>query len=250
MEVEIKREGRTLRGLLEGTAALHNDHVAILMHGFLGDRGNHPGKLLYDLSHALNDAGIPTLRFDFAGCGESDGNFAEMTVLSELLDGMAIIDYARTTLGAKEIDLVGHSQGGVVASMLAGYYRDVIAKLVLLAPAATLKDDALKGECQGSKYDPNQIPLTVPVHGQAVSGQYFRTAQLLPIYETAQHFAGPTLIIHGEDDQVVSPEAARKYNVILPQSKLYLMPGEGHLLEGPKLAEILQTVTTFLQDKE
>ncbi|MCH3910738.1 MAG: alpha/beta hydrolase [Limosilactobacillus oris] len=250
MEVEIKREGRTLRGLLERTATLHNDHVAILMHGFMGDRGNYQGKLLYDLSHALNDAGIPTLRFDFAGCGESDGNFAEMTVLSELLDGMAIIDYARTTLGAKEIDLVGHSQGGVVTSMLAGYYRDVIAKLVLLAPAATLKDDALKGECQGSKYDPNQIPLTVPVHGQAVSGQYFRTAQLLPIYETAQHFAGPTLIIHGEDDQVVSPEAARKYNVIFPQSKLYLMPGEGHLLEGLKLAEILQTVTTFLQDKE
>lgn len=205
MKVEIKREGRTLRGLLEGTTTLHNDQVAILMHGFMGDRGNQPGKLLYDLSHALNAAGIPTLRFDFAGCGESDGDFAEMTVFSELLDGMAIIDYARTTIGAQTIDLVGHSQGGVVASMLAGYYRDVIDKLVLLAPAATLKDDALKGECQGTVYDPNHIPLTVPVHGQAVSGQYFRTAQLLPIYETAQHFAGPTLIIHGEADQVVSP---------------------------------------------
>ena len=246
MKVEIKREGRTLRGLLEGTTTLHNDQVAILMHGFMGDRGNQPGKLLYDLSHALNAAGIPTLRFDFAGCGESDGDFAEMTVFSELLDGMAIIDYARTTIGAQMIDLVGHSQGGVVASMLAGYYRDVIDKLVLLAPAATLKDDALKGECQGTVYDPNQIPLTVPVHGQAVSGQYFRTAQLLPIYETAQHFAGPTLIIHGEADQVVSPEAARKYNVILPQSKLYFMPGEGHLLEGAALAEILRTVTDFL----
>ncbi|WP_242361901.1 alpha/beta hydrolase [Limosilactobacillus antri] len=246
MKVEIKREGRTLRGLLEGTTTLHNDQVAILMHGFMGDRGNQPGKLLYDLSHALNAAGIPTLRFDFAGCGESDGDFAEMTVFSELLDGMAIIDYARTTIGAQTIDLVGHSQGGVVASMLAGYYRDVIDKLVLLAPAATLKDDALKGECQGTVYDPNHIPLTVPVHGQAVSGQYFRTAQLLPIYETAQHFTGPTLIIHGEADQVVSPEAARKYNVILPQSKLYLMPGEGHLLEGTALAEILRTVTDFL----
>lgn len=246
MKVEIKREGRTLRGLLEGTTTLHNDQVAILMHGFMGDRGNQPGKLLYDLSHALNAAGIPTLRFDFAGCGESDGDFAEMTVFSELLDGMAIIDYARTTIGAQTIDLVGHSQGGVVASMLAGYYRDVIDKLVLLAPAATLKDDALKGECQGTVYDPNHIPLPVPVHGQAVSGQYFRTAQLLPIYETAQHFAGPTLIIHGEADQVVSPAAARKYNVILPQSKLYLMPGEGHLLEGAALAEILRTVTDFL----
>lgn len=112
MKVEIKREGRTLRGLLEGTTTLHNDQVAILMHGFMGDRGNQPGKLLYDLSHALNAAGIPTLRFDFAGCGESDGDFAEMTVFSELLDGMAIIDYARTTIGAQTIDLVGHPGWG------------------------------------------------------------------------------------------------------------------------------------------
>lgn len=246
MEIKIKRDGLTLRGVLEGTPTLKNDSVAILMHGFQGNRGYEPGKLLYDVSHKLNDAGLPTIRFDFAGCGKSDGDFADMTVLSEILDGMAIIDFVRTKVGAKKIYLVGHSQGGVVASMLAAYYRDVIAKLVLLAPAATLKDDALAGECQGAKYDPNHVPLQVAVHGQNVNGQYFRTAQLLPIYETAQHFAGPALIIHGEDDQVVSPMAAKKYNVILQNSCLYLMAGEGHLLEGPKLSVILQTVVDFL----
>lgn len=246
MKIEIQREGQTLRGVLEGTTTVKNDRVAILMHGFMGNRGLQAGQLLYDLSHALNEAGVPTLRFDFMGCGHSDGDFAKMTVLGELLDGMAIIDFVRTQMGAKEIDLVGHSQGGVVASMLAGYYRDIIDKLVLLAPAATLKDDALIGECQGTTYDPKHIPLTINVHGQAVSGQYFRTAQLLPIYETAQHFAGPALIIHGLEDQVVSPEAARKYNVILPESKLYLLEGEDHMLEGAKLPEILTTVSDFL----
>ena len=69
--------------------------------------------------------------------------------------------------------------------MLAAYYRDIITKLVLLAPAATLKDDALKGICQGSQYDPNHIPGTVDVHGFTVGGDYFWTVQLLPIYETA-----------------------------------------------------------------
>ncbi|WP_267202548.1 alpha/beta hydrolase [Limosilactobacillus kribbianus] len=247
METTIQRDGLTLRGVLEGTDKLKNDRVAILMHGFQGNRGYQPGKLLYDLSAKLNQAGIPTLRFDFAGCGESDGDFAQMTVLGEILDGMAIIDFARTKIGARQIYLVGHSQGGVVASMLAGYYRDLIDKLVLLAPAATLKDDALYGRCQGSTYDPSHIPLAVEVNGQEVSGQYFRTAQLLPIYETAQHFGNPTLIIHGLDDQVVSPEAARKYNVIIPNTELHLLEGEDHLLEGPKLAETLQTVSEFLQ---
>lgn len=246
MDITIKRDGLTLRGVLEGTDTLQNDQIAILMHGFQGDRGYHPGKLLYDVSHKLNEAGLATLRFDFAGCGRSDGEFVNMTVPGEILDGMAIIDFVRTKVKAKKIYLVGHSQGGVVASMLAGYYRDIINKLVLMAPAATLKDDALKGECQGTKYDPNHIPLKVSVHGQDVGGQYFRTAQLLPIYETAQHFTGPTLIIHGLADTVVSPEASRKYNVILANSKLYLLKGEDHLLEGAKLPEILTTVTDFL----
>lgn len=248
MDITIKRDGLTLRGVLEGSDTLQNDRIAVLMHGFQGDRGYHSGKLLYDLSHQLNAAGLPTLRFDFDGCGQSDGDFANMTVLGEILDGMAIIDFVRTKVRATKIYLVGHSQGGVVASMLAGYYRDLIDKLVLMAPAATLKDDALIGECQGSKYDPNHIPLAVPVHGQDVSGQYFRTAQLLPIYETAQHFGGDALIIHGLNDSIVSPEASRKYNVILPNSKLYLMEGEDHMLEGKKLPEILTTVTDFLNE--
>lgn len=246
MEVFIQRDGLKLHGLLEGTDQVQNSSVAILMHGFKGDLGYDNSKILYALSHYLNDQGIPTLRFDFDGSGKSDGRFEDMTVFSELLDGMKIIEYARTTIKAKHIYLVGHSQGGVVASMLAAYYRDIIEKLVLLAPAATLKDDALKGVCQGSSYDPNHIPEFVNVHGFKVGGDYFRTAQLMPIYETAQHFANLALLIHGTADQVVSPEASRKYNVILPHSELHLIPGEGHMFDGPQRPAILQLVGNFL----
>lgn len=246
MEITVERDGLKLHGLLEGTDQIENERVAILFHGFKGDLGYHSGRLLYDLSHALNKAGLPTLRFDFDGCGQSEGKFSDMTVFSEILDGMKIIEFARTKMQAKHIYLVGHSQGGVVASMLAGYYRDVIEKLVLLAPAATLKTDALKGVCQGVEYDPHHIPSEVIVDGFKVGGEYFRTAQLLPIYETAQHFDQPTLIIHGLADTVVSPDASRKYHTIMPNSELHLLEGENHMLEGAKLDEILQLVTAFL----
>lgn len=148
MEITIKRDGLNLHGLLEGTDKIENDAIAILMHGFKGDLGYDDSKILYALSHYLNDQGLPTIRFDFDGCGKSDGKFEDMTVYSEILDGIKILDYVRNTVKAKHIYLVGHSQGGVVASMLAGYYRDVIEKLALLAPAATLKSDALDGVCQ------------------------------------------------------------------------------------------------------
>lgn len=126
MEITVERAGLKLHGLLEGTTTLENDTVAILMHGFRGDLGYDRTKILPVVARALNKVGIPTLRFDFAGCGKSDGNFRDMTVMSELLDGMKVIDYARKRLKAKRIYLVGHSQGGVVASMLAAYYRDAI----------------------------------------------------------------------------------------------------------------------------
>lgn len=84
------------------------------------------------------------------------------------------------------------------------------------------------------------------VDGFSVGGDYFRTAQLLPIYETAQHFANPVLLIHGTADQVVSPEASQKYNVILPNSQLHLIDGESHMLNGAKKSEVVKLVTTFL----
>lgn len=247
MDISLQRDGLILRGRLEGTNKLSNDTVVIMFHGFQGNLGYHPGKLIYDLSATLNDAGLPTLRFDFAGCGQSDGKFSDMTVFGEILDALSIIDFARSKMHAHHIYLVGHSQGGVVASMVAAYDHDLIDKLVLMAPAATLKDDALMGECQGTTYDPNRVPLTVSVHGIDVGGQYFRLAQLLPIYETAQHYEGPALIIHGLADQVVSPDASRKYNVIMPHSILHLLPGEGHDLEGRHLPQIKQLVMTFLK---
>lgn len=47
--------------------------------------------------------------------------------------------------------------------MLAGLYPDVIKKLILLAPAATLKEGAQQGICMGTKYDTEHIPATVLV---------------------------------------------------------------------------------------
>ena len=81
--------------------------------------------------------GIASVRFDFNGHGQSDGSFTDMTVMNEVSDGRAILDYVRQMPQVEHIYLLGHSQGGVVASMLAGYYHEYIDKLVLMSPAAT-----------------------------------------------------------------------------------------------------------------
>ena len=154
MKIEIQREGQTLRGVLEGTTTVKNDRVAILMHGFTANRNTN---LLREIADNLRDENVASVRFDFNGHGESDGKFEDMTVVNEIADAKAILDYVRTDPHVRNIFLIGHSQGGVVASMLAGLYPDVIKKIVLIAPAAQLKDDALAGKTQSATYDPNQI---------------------------------------------------------------------------------------------
>lgn len=246
MDVEIKRDGLTLRGTLVKPQT-EEFNLVVLMHGFTSNRGIDPDQLLYQLAQRFEAEGMATLRFDFNGHGQSDGRFQDMTVLNEISDGKAILDYARSIKGVKKLYLLGHSQGGVVASMIAGYYHDKIDKLALLAPAATLKDDALKGNTQGYTYDPQNIPDTLPIKkGLTLGGFYLRTAQTLPIYDVAKEYQGPVCLLHGLKDTVVDKIASTRYDDVYQNDQLHLLDDADHGFSiGNSRQEALNITTEF-----
>lgn len=230
--ITIQRDGLTLVGDREEVFGESYD-MAIIMHGFTANRNT---ALLKQVADNLRNENVASVRFDFNGHGESEGKFEDMTVPNEIADANAILNYVRTDPHVKNIFLVGHSQGGVIASMLAGLYPDIIKKVVLMAPAASLKDDALKGNTQGAKYDPHHIPNTVPLVGNKigmkVGGFYLRTAQVLPIYEVSSRFTGPVSIIDGTNDQVVDPKYSKKYNEVYQNSELHMIKDADHRFSG------------------
>lgn len=247
MDVEIKRDGLTLRGTLIKPKA-KEFNLVVLMHGFTSNRGIEPEQLLYQLAQRFEAEGMATLRFDFNGHGQSDGRFQDMTVLNEIGDGKAILDYARNIKGVKNLYLVGHSQGGVVASMIAGYYHEKIDKLALLAPAATLRDDALKGNTQGYTYDPQNIPDTLAIKkGLTLGGFYLWTAQTLPIYDVAKEYTGPVCLVHGLKDTVVDKIASTRYDDVYQNDQLHLLDDADHGFSiGNSRQEALNITTEFL----
>ena len=244
--VEVTRAGLTLRGVLDRP----DDRpcpLVLMLHGF-GGCMDMDGGLLQDLSDLLTAAGFATLRFDFNGHGQSDGSFTDMTPYNEIEDAAAFLRYARTLDFVTDIHVLGHSQGGVIAGMLAGYYHDVIKSLVMLAPAASLKTDAQTGRCMRAAYDPRRIPESVNVDGvHDVGGLYFRLAQTLPIYEVTGQFEGPALVVFGQQDQVVSLQAAQRYLEGAKNRGLALYEDLDHGLRGADRAEALKRVATFLQ---
>lgn len=245
--IALKRAGLTLRGVLEK----HVDGPAplvLMLHGFGGRMDAFPGGWMQEWSDAFTAAGFATLRFDFNGHGDSEGSFRNMTVFSEIEDAAAVLQYALTLPDVTDIHLFGHSQGGVVAGMLAGYYHDKISKLVMLAPAASLKTDAIAGHCMRADYNPRRIPDSVEVTpGCVVGGLYFRMAQHLPIYEVTGQFAGPALAVIAGADGVVFGENIRRYGETMPHCQVVEYPTLDHGLGGKEHDETVTEVVHFLR---
>lgn len=225
--VKIRRAGLNLAGIIEKPELNDGEKcpLVIIMHGFTS---SYQCPLLVKISEELLKNGIASLRFDFNGHGKSDGLFEDMTVMSEVEDTREILRYAKKLNFVEGISILGHSQGGVIAGMVAGYYLDDITCLVQMAPAATLKDDAINGTLMGVKYDPKHVPEYVTFDNKRLGCLYFRIAQKLPIYEVSSQYEGPVSLIHGIEDNIVSCNASKKYHEVYADSELHLLEGEDH----------------------
>ena len=194
--------------------------MVVFCHGFGGRK---EGPLFELIADSLQRHGIASIRFDFNGHGESEGSFQDMTVPNEISDARHVIDYVRDLRYVSQVALVGHSQGGVVAAMTAGELKDDIAALVLMAPAAVLRDDAIRGNTMGKLYNPLDPPEYVELWGgQKLGRKYIKTAFSLPIYETAARYQGPAFVIHGNADRVVPYTYGLRFHQLWPASEYVL----------------------------
>lgn len=220
--------------------------VVIICHGF-GSDCQRP--LLKAIANDVVEQGMIAIRFDFNGCGKSEGLFQNMTVLNEIEDLKHVIDWARRQPWTENISLVGHSQGGVVVSMTSGELGAGEIKCeALLAPAAVLRDDAIRGTTQGANYDPynmkeDYVELPRRMDGQSlkVGKRYIETAMTLPIYETAARYTGPALIVQGTHDRIVPYTYAERYHDAIKDSELRLISDDDHTFSNTNDSTALLT---------
>ncbi len=216
--------------------------MVILMHGIFSSKDYPP---MPTIARELARQGIGSVRFDFNGHGKSDGKMEEMTIARELADARAIWDSVVKLPYVTAVVLLGHSQGGAVASMLAGELaRDGMppAGLVLLAPGSIIKEATQGGRFFGQEFDPADPPAYIKCfHHYKLGRDYLVQTQLLDIYGTAELYQGPVCIIHGADDGIVPLWCSERYHEIYQNSQLYVLKGENHLFlkKGKKVARLV-----------
>jgi hypothetical protein len=222
--------------------------VAVLCHGFTDRMGTEP---LESVARALLEKGFCVVQFDFNGHGESGGTFEEMTVSSEVLDTLAVLErYAK-----RRIVLVGHSQGGVVAALAAARATpETVEALVLLAPGSVLRDDAQRGRIFDAAFNPADPPESMPVMGGkfTLGRGYIMDAQKLRIYEEFSRYGGRLCVIHGTGDRVVPWCCGERFiaerlrNGGRVGDVWRLLPGAEHNFAGHE-AEVAGIVAGFLK---
>jgi alpha-beta hydrolase superfamily lysophospholipase len=91
-------------------------------------------RALRDLARAVAAAGLPTLRFDYAACGNSDGETEAEDQLSRWRASLhQAIDALKQASGVPRVVLLGVRLGAALAT-LAAMERDDVAGLIVIAP--------------------------------------------------------------------------------------------------------------------
>lgn len=99
-------------------------------------------KPFWVLADHLSRKGIAVLRFDDRGVGESEGDFAKATSADFATDVSAAMDFLKDRADIGSIGLIGHSEGGIIAPMVAAE-RDDVAFIVSLAGTGIPGDELL-----------------------------------------------------------------------------------------------------------
>ncbi|MFX1573661.1 MAG: alpha/beta hydrolase family protein [Promethearchaeota archaeon] len=116
--------------LISGSGALDRDETIF---------GHHPFLVLAD---NLTRRGIAVLRVDDRGVGGSTGNYMKSTSIDIANDVIAGINYlkSRKEIDPRKIGLIGHSEGGVIAPIVANLSPDVAFIVLMAGPGLPLEE--------------------------------------------------------------------------------------------------------------
>jgi dienelactone hydrolase len=242
------RSGKTLRGMLHrpSKAGTHGLPAVVIFHGFTGSRME-AHWIFVKCSRALAHVGIASLRFDFYGSGESDGDFREVTLRGELADGRAAVEFLRRQKGIdpQRVGLLGLSLGGAVAAALASSVEARAAVLwSALAHTARLREIV----AASSKPIPNQ-PDVVEFEAHELALRFLDDVLKVEPIRHLKRFKGPTLIVHPEKDEHIPVAHARAFFRAsgAAAKELVIIPGADHVFKSVlwERAVIARTVQWF-----
>jgi dipeptidyl aminopeptidase/acylaminoacyl peptidase len=235
--VDFENDGLRLFGMLHLPDGNAGHPCVVFLHDYTGNRiGDHC--MLVKAARDFAAHGMAALRFDFRGSGESQGDFAEMTLEGEISDALAAVGLLEdfNEIDQDRIGLAGQSLGGSIAACVASQAG---VKSVALWAVTAFVDYLVEraGEIVKDPYAwlPEDYREAIKKRGRVDIGGFSRGKPFFesmkrvdPLREIAG-YQGPVLLIHGSEDEVVSPVNSELiYDSIKGRRRLIMIDDADH----------------------
>lgn len=231
-----------LVGLMTAPSDKKERHPSIILaHGF-GVTKEESG-MFDNIANNLAKAGFMVFRFDFSGCGESEGDYSE-TSLSKLRDDLScILDYvkSRPDVDDLKVGILGQSFGTATIIALKPKVQCLIMTSSVSHPQDTLKRSFADG------FNPDGVSEKLKSSGKIIKikSQFWADLNNYELLKFIKKINIPILFIHGSNDDKcpISEMEAYFKNANKPKKKV-ILKGADHGLR-PQREEMQKLITKW-----
>jgi 3-oxoadipate enol-lactonase len=204
--------------------------------------------------------------WDARGYGESDDYEGPLDFASFTQDLLRVLDFFK----AAKAHLVGLSMGGRIARNFALRHPERVAKLVLANTTpgfdALSPDEVKKFVAERKNRTPESMKALISAHARPGTYEellasfkalrqpsYLKTLEASVTQDRAapiEKIRSPTLVITSDEDKVYPPSIARGMAKRIPDARLAVISGAGHLSNLEQPGQFNQVVLRFLSQEK
>lgn len=199
-------------------------------------------------------------------------DLAELDAIRDVHDLALHYDDLLEALGLDSVPVVGHSFGGMVAAELAAHVPKRVSRLALLAPLGIWSDEhptadlftafpltihellwadpsghSPAAQITGDALPPDQLQqLLGLLQGMTVAGKFLWPLPDRGLSRRLHRICAPTLVVWGRQDRLAPPAQAELFAQAIPDARVELVDGAGHMLPVEQTARVAELVSAFL----
>jgi putative redox protein len=221
------RRGIPLSGILDLPDAGNPAHFAVFAHCFTCSKDF---KLAVNMDRELVERGIAVLRFDFAGLGQSGGDFSDTTFTTSAEDIVSASDFLSDLYEPPGL-LVGHSLGGAAALYAAPSVRGSSAVATIATPGEPRRLKEYLGIDPDAFASKERVEIKVGGRSFAIGEEFVRDLERVNMAERVRDLGRALLVLHSPADAVVGVDNAAYIFEHARHPKSFIsLDGADHLL--------------------
>jgi len=188
----------------------------VTSHGFFSSKDSDK---FINIGERFSKNKMAVLRFDFSGCGESDGKIEDTTLSQRIMDLQSVLNFLRKEFSlTKGVGLLGSSLGGCVSILTAAKISEIKALITLATPAHFQELSSLNEE----RYESG---------GERIEKVFTDDEKKHDIVSAFKEIDCPVLIVHGDkDEEVPVSHAGILYQEAKEPKRMEIIKGGNHSL--------------------